>query len=230
MHLRALLFVVALTACGGHASKKPVETKSAPDSQPAPPRVMTAEDSNYRLRHGVPAGYRGVADDGGNIKDVTYRLGEGRWIITTGPTHLMYSPTDTLSGSFTTASTFDQTEAPARPEAFGLFVGGTGLDGPTQRYTFFMVRGTGEFVIGVRDGAATREVVTWTTSPALARQSETGHARYRLAIQVRADSVRFFVGGKAVAAVPTGTIPTDGLAGLRINRNLKVKADVMRAG
>ena len=230
MHVRVLLFVVALTSCGGRASKKASDTKPVPETPPSPPRVMTAEDSNYRLRHGVPAGYRGVADDGKDIKDVTYRLSEGRWIITTGPAHIMYSPVDTLSGSFTTASTFDQTEAPAKPEAFGLFIGGADLESPTRRYTYFMVRGTGEFVVGVREGEATRELIAWTTSPILGKQNDAGFARYRLAIRVRPDSVRFFVGGKPIAALKTGAIPTDGVAGLRINRNLKIKADVMRAG
>ncbi|HUQ99371.1 MAG TPA: hypothetical protein VM166_07955, partial [Gemmatimonadaceae bacterium] len=133
-------------------------------------------------------------------------------------------------GTFTTASTFDQEESPPHSEAFGLFIGGTDLDTPTRRYTYYEVRGTGEFRIGVREGSESRDVVGWTASPAIAKQGAEGHVRYRLAIQVRADSVRFFVGGKPVAAVPAGSIPAKGIAGLRIDRNLKVKADFLRAG
>ena len=191
---------------------------------------MSAQDSNYRLRHGVPAGYRGVADSGQNLKDATYRQSEGRWIITTGPAHIMYSPADTLSDAFTVATTFDQVEAPTHPEAFGLFIGGTDLDKPTARYTYFVVRGTGEFLIRVRDGTQTRDISAWSGHPAIMKQNAEGQARFRLAIQVRTDSVRFLVGGKPVAAMKAGSIPTNGIAGLRINHNLKLKADLLRAG
>ena len=193
---------------------------------------MTAADSNRTTRQGVPAGYLGLADEGKNIKDVTYRQSqtESRWIITTGPAHIMYAASDTLSGAFTTASTFDQTEGSAQSGGFGLFVGGTDLDKATARYTYFVARGTGEFLIGVRDGAGSREIVGWTANDALAKQNAEGQARYRLAIQVRADSVRFFVRGKQVAAVGARSVPTDGLAGLRIGRSLKLRADMLRAG
>lgn len=231
MQFRILIFVVMVTACMG-SRKKETRNTPAPTQPPTPAKVMTAADSNRTTRQGVPAGYLGVADDGKNIKEATYRQSqtESRWIITTGPGHIMYSPSDTLSGAFTTASTFDQTEAQARSGGFGLFVGGTELDKPTARYTYFVVRGTGEFLIGVRDGAVSRDIVGWTADSALARQNAEGQARYRLAIQVRTDSVRFFVGGKPVAAIRAGSVPTNGFAGLRIDRNLKLRADMLRAG
>jgi hypothetical protein len=229
VRLPELIITIALCACGGHGQKVR-EPMPATEARPVPPRVMTAEDSNYRLRHGLPAGYLGVADEGQDIKDATYRQSEGRWIITTGPAHIMYSPADTLTGVFTVASTFDQMEAPTHPEAFGLFVGGADLDKPTLSYTYFVVRGTGEFLVRVREGSSSRDVIGWTASPAIVKQGAGGQARYRLAIQVRGDSVRFMVGGKPVAAIKSGSVPTNGIAGLRINHNLKLKADLLRAG
>ena len=101
-------------------------------------------------------------------------------------------------------------------------LGGRDLEGPEQRYTYFIVRGTGEYLVKVREGGDTRDVVEWTKSDAVAVQDSAGKASYELAVQVGADSVTFLAGGERVAAVAKSAVPTDGIAGLRVNHNLHV--------
>ena len=174
---------------------------------------------------GIPAGYRGRTDrPDARIEDVKYAMRDGRWEVQTGPAHILYSDKNTASGTYTASATIEQLEAPKHPEAFGLFVGGQDLDGPAQKYTYFLVRGGGEYLVKVRDGAGTKDVIKWQANDAIPKADASGKGTYRLAVQVGQDSVRFMVDDKQVGAVPKNAIPTDGVVGLRINHNLRVAA------
>ena len=170
---------------------------------------------------GVPAGYLGRTDrDNVNITDASYTATGNRWEVKTGPAHIIYAAKDSATGSYTVSTAIEQMAAPAHPEAFGLFIGGQNLDQPSQKYTYFVVRGTGEYLVKVRDGGETRDVVKWTASDAIPKQDGSGKATYRLSAQVTGDSVRFMVNDAPVTTVAKSAITTDGLAGLRINHNL----------
>jgi hypothetical protein len=174
---------------------------------------------------GVPAGYVGRADrEGDTLTGARYTPRDGGlWEVQTGPAHIVWSAKDTATGPFTVRTRVAQLEAPSHPEAFGLFVGGRDLEGAGQRYTYFVVRGTGEYLVRVREGGATRDVRGWTAAPAITRQDASGRGTYELAVRAAADSVRFLVGGTPVHTVAAGAVPTDGLAGLRINHNLRLE-------
>src|SRR6266851_4294789 len=49
-------------------------------------------------------------------------------------------------------ATFTQTKAPRHPEGYGLLFGGRDLAGAAQRYTYFLVRGDGTFLVKRRNG------------------------------------------------------------------------------
>src|SRR4029078_13279746 len=112
---------------------------------------------------------------------------------------------------------------PMHPEAYGIFIGGKDLDKPTQAYTYFIVRGTGELAVKARNGDAARDVLKWTASPDVPKADAAGKQRYELAAQVTRDAIKLFVNGKQAASVSKAGLPTDGIAGLRINHNLHVK-------
>jgi hypothetical protein len=174
---------------------------------------------------GLPAGYTGRTDKpAAKLADAKYAAAGGAWEITTGPAHIIYAPRDTASGVYTVTATIDQLEAPRHPEAYGVFVGGRNLEGAGQQYTYFLVRGGGEYLVKVRTGDSTRTVIDWKPSDAVPKQDASGKASYRLAVRVGGDSVRFLVNDRQVAAAPNAALPTDGVAGLRINHNLHVRA------
>ncbi len=178
---------------------------------------------------GIPAGHHGRTDrPDARIEDVKYAMRDGRWEVQTGPAHILYSDKNTASGTYTASVTIEQLEAPKHPEAFGLFIGGQDLEGQGQKYTYFLVRGGGEYLVKVRDGTGTKDVIKWQANDAVPKADASGKATYRLAVQVGQDSVRFLVNDKQVGAVPKKAVPTDGVVGLRINHNLHVAATPVR--
>ena len=178
---------------------------------------------------GVPSGYVGQVDPArpgrtpADISGAQYASANGRWEVRTGPAHIVYAAKDTASGSFTASVQMDQMERPAHPEAFGIFVGGQNLDQPEQqRYTYFLVRGGGEVMVRVREGASTRDVIAWRPAEGVPKADASGKAAYKLGVQVAGDSVRFLVNDRPVASAPKANLPTDGVVGMRINHNLHV--------
>jgi hypothetical protein len=201
---------------------------ASPDSAASvQPAASTVESDPDRLTAGggVPSGYTGRTDRAdAPITGARYQTSGNAWEITTGPAHIVYSPNDLASGTYTVSSTFDQLQKPVHPEAFGLFIGGSNLDQPNQAYTYFLVRGSGEVLVKVREGDATRDVIKWTTAPGVPKEDASGRATYKLDVQVTPDALKLMVNGKQAASVSKAGLPTDGIAGLRINHNLHIKA------
>jgi len=211
MRLTAILLAASLAAC---AKKQDTPSDSAAASHDAD----VAAQGN-----GAPAGYSVVTDDStAKVTSIRYVPSSGNWDVTTGPAHIIYAAKDTATGAYTASATITQLQAPRHPEAYGVFVGGRDLDKPSRTYTYFVVRGSGEFLVKTRDGAKTNDVVSWSANSAVPKADSAGKATYRMAVRVAADSVRFLVNDKQVAAVKAGTVSTNGVAGLRINHNLHV--------
>jgi hypothetical protein len=172
----------------------------------------------------IPAGYTARTDRAGvAISGAKYVQSGDGWDVTTGPAHILFAPKDSATVNYTASATFEQLEAPAHPEAFGIFIGGIHLELPSQAYVYFVVRGTGEMLVRLRDGASTRDTIPWTANAAIPKQDASGKATYNLAASVKPDSVRFMVNGKQVAALGNSNLQSAGIAGIRINHNLHLK-------
>ena len=213
MRITTAMLVAALAACATRTERRDSAVTRRSDTDVAASGT------------GIPSGYTALTDDGATQPtSVRYATSGGGWEVTTGAAHIVYAAKDSARGAFTARATFEQLEAPRHPEAYGIFVGGRNLGAANQAYTYFIVRGTGEFAIKTRNGSQVANVVDWKASPAVAKQDSAGRATYRLAIRAGADSVRFLIGDTQVHAVRAGTVPTDGVAGLRINHNLHVRS------
>lgn len=174
---------------------------------------------------GLPAGFVGRTDNASApITGAKYTASGGSWDIVTGPAHIVYRPQDAATGNYTASATIEQLEKPAHREAFGLIIGGRDLDQPTQAYTYFVVAGSGELLVKVREGDKTRDVIKWTATPDVPKADASGKASYALSAQVTGDAVKFLVNGQQVASVSKVGLPTEGIAGLRVNHNLHLKA------
>jgi hypothetical protein len=207
-----LLLAATLAAC----STKTAQTTDSTVPHNADPDVAVQGS-------GIPAGYTAITDDStAQITNAKYEAKGGNWDVTTGPAHIIYADKDTARGAYTASATFEQQEAPRHPEGYGIFVGGKDLASANRAYTYFLVRGNGEFLVKSRAGAKTSDVLTWRANPAVQKADAAGKGTYRLAVRVAADSVRFIVNDAQVGAVKAGTIATDGVAGVRVNHNLHV--------
>ena len=182
-------------------------------------------DPDKYVRGGsIPAGYIARTDrKDAPIIGAKYTPSGDGWDLTTGPAHILYASKNLGNGNYTASATFEQLEAPAHPEAYGIFIGGMHMDAPNIAYTYFEVRSTGEFLVKLRDGVSTRDVVAWTASPDVPKQDASGKATYTLSATVTNDAIKFSVNGKQVASVSKVGLPTDGVVGIRVNHNLHVK-------
>jgi len=172
----------------------------------------------------LPAGWHAHADKNAalaNVKFVT--MGTG-YHATLGPAVILWRAADSASGSYRIAATFTQTKAPRYPEGYGLLLGGRDLAGAAQRYTYFLVRGDGTFLIKRRSGDSTSFVTPdWTPHAAVVKgDSTTGAATNELGVAVKGDSVRFLVNGKDVFVTKASNVDAAGLVGYRVNHNLDV--------
>ena len=182
---------------------------------------------------GVPSGFMARVDSNpnqtpGDISQVKYTRAGDMWEVTTGPHHIVWTAADTASGNYTATARLQQMEAPGHREAFGVFVGGTNLNQSSQRYLYFVVGGTGEYMISRRDSSRVTALKPWTASNSVPKADASGKADYTLAIRVAADSVRFLVNNTQVAALPKAGLPTDGVAGIRIGHNLHLSVQPLR--
>jgi len=172
----------------------------------------------------VPAGYHARTDRNApltNVKVVT--MGSGTH-FTLGPAVIVWRDADTASGGYHTVASFTQTKAPMHPEAYGLFIGGHDLAGPTQGYTYFLVRGDGKFLIKRRVGDSTVVVNPggWTANDAVVKADSAGKATNELSILVSGGNVKFMVNGKEVYTAKASDVDAVGVVGLRVNHNLDV--------
>ncbi|MEO7368424.1 MAG: hypothetical protein ABIZ36_10725 [Gemmatimonadaceae bacterium] len=217
--LSLMLAVLTLGACSG-----PKKSSTAADTTIFGNPVGNGDPDKNVVGGSVPAGYIARTDRQGTpISGAKYTPSGDGWELTTGPAHILYASKDLGNGNYTASVTFDQLEAPAHPEAYGIFIGGIHLDAPNIAYTYFEVRSTGELLVKLRDGVSTRDIVAWTASPDVPKQDASGKATYTLSATVTNDAIKFSVNGKQVASVSKVGLPTDGVVGIRVNHNLHVK-------
>ncbi len=214
------LLVIAMALLAAACSSKDSSSNAATASAGG-----NARDTDTNAAHGsIPAGYVGRTDRiAVPISGARYVVSDGGWDVTTGPAHILYAPKDSARSHYTASATFEQLQAPAHPEAFGIFFGGIHLDKPTQAYMYFEVRGSGEMLVKLRDGPSTRDTIPWTANSDIPKQDASGKAIYNLAVSVNPDSVRFIVNSKQVAALANTNLQSDGIAGLRVNHNLHIR-------
>jgi hypothetical protein len=173
----------------------------------------------------LPAGWTGRTDrDNTKLSDAKFvTMGTG-YHVTSGPAAIYWRTTNNVTGPFTATATFNQTKAPAHPEAYGVFIMGKSLDTPNQNYAYFLVRGDGKYMVKHRAGKDVHTIVDWTDNAAIRKQDASGKATNTLSVDAsRPDSVRLSVNGTQVAALEGAHLGgTDGLVGLRVNHNLDV--------
>jgi hypothetical protein len=185
------------------------------------------EDRDQAVQGGgsLPAGWTARTDGGGDLQNVKFVTMEPGYHLTLGPATILYRKQDNVSGPFHTQATFHQMKKLEHPEGYGLIFGGQGLDGKGQKYTYFLVRDDGTYLIKRREGEKTSEVTKgWTAHPAIKKGDAEGKATNLLEIDAKQDpsKVVFKVNGQAVHTADAKTMDLKGMVGLRANHNLDV--------
>jgi hypothetical protein len=162
-------------------------------------------------------------DAAGSIKFIT--MGSG--FHATNPQAAVYwNPANTATGNYTLKGTFKLVKTTGHDEYFGLVFGGSNLDGPTQKYIYFMVNSGGDWLVKNRDGNGTSQVASsGGPNDAVKAAGADGTSTNALEVRVGADKVDFVVNGKVVNSMPKAGQKTDGVYGIRINHMLEVHID-----
>lgn len=173
------------------------------------------------------AGWQLRPDDGHtDLTGFTFVERRPGWQLTTGRfSGIVFHPERTGVGTYESVTTIAQFPvSPQRLEGYGVFVGGKDLIGPTQEYTYFLIRHDGRFLIKGRRGTSTTTLVDWTPSPAIrqlpANAGASSSVSNTLIVRVAADSVTFLINGTQVSRLASAGLSLTGVAGIRANHGL----------
>jgi hypothetical protein len=211
--MRKLLFAIAAAA----VVAIPVVAQH-PDQHQADPDKKVAGGGT------LPSGWKGRVDSGSLSGVKAMPMGGGIHFMS-GPAGIYYKPSDKGTGAYEARATFTQMEPAAHPEAYGLIIGGADLEGTAQKYTYFLIRQDGKYLIKRRAGDKTPTIADWTDNAAIKKADSSGKMSNTLAIEVGKDKVRFLVNGTEVNTSDTAQVDASGIAGLRINHNLNVHVE-----
>lgn len=164
--------------------------------------------------------------DRGTLENLDFRTMGSGYHVTVGPAVILYQDETTASGTYTASGSFTQTSSLGHAHGYGLIIGGKDLQGAGQRYTYFLVRGDGVYLIKKRNGSELTLISEgqngWAQHDAINVEDDEGKATNELAIRVGANDVTFLVNGQEVHRAPKSGIDTDGIVGMRINHNLDI--------
>jgi hypothetical protein len=188
----------------------------------APLLAQTPQGWKVRADHSTAAS---DPDAAGAIRFVT--MGSG--FHATNPQAAVYwNPANTVAGTYTLRGTFTLMKPSGHTNYYGLVFGGSDLEGPQQKYLYFMVAQNGTWLIKRRGGDAnTENVSAKEPSDAVKKPDASGKSTNTLEVRVAADKIDYVVNGTVVHTTPRSgaTAQTDGIYGIRINHLLEVQVD-----
>ncbi|HTM31640.1 MAG TPA: hypothetical protein VL263_10055 [Vicinamibacterales bacterium] len=142
-----------------------------------------------------------------------------------------WNPANTAKGAYTLKGTFTLNQPSGHTNYYGLVFGGSGLEGASQAYTYFLVAQDGTFLVKKRMGdAKTDDVVAKTPNAAIKKPDASGKSTNVLEVRVGADKVDYVVNGTVVGSSPKTGLATDGMWGARVNHLLDVNIDDIGTG
>jgi hypothetical protein len=229
---------LTLSACAPADSPEEVTSEVAvrPDAQnPINAVFEWPEGWEYRL-DGPAEGLVITGDSAVSDPDVYFTNMTPGWHATTkGAAGIFWHPASTAEGDYSASATIFLFDPGTRNEAYGIFVGGSDLAGEDQRYLYFLLRRSGEFLVKERNGQETSTVVDWTPNEAIAAWTEESSQTIEnnLGVRTEGNTITFVVNGTDVHSMDKGDLAVDGLVGIRLNHGLNVHIsgfDVVQSG
>ena len=220
--LPALLFAAGVAPLAAQESGRQANPEHGDQAKHADPDHAVAGGG------GVPAGWT-VRSDGnaGNANVKVVPMGKGMH-VTLGPAIILYQDKHAGNGPFHTLATFTQTKPSTHPEGYGLFFGGQALGGAGQKYTYFLIRQDGKYLVKRREGDKTTDVTKgWVESAAVKKPAGQGSVTNLLEVDAKRDpsKVGFMVNGEPVYTMDAKAGDVNGTVGLRVNNNLDVHVE-----
>ena len=142
--------------------------------------------------------------------------------VTGGPAGTFWQPSQTASGNYTATATFTLIKPSGHTNYYGLIFGGSGLEGTSQAYTYFLVAQDGSYIIRKRSGETVTDVQRSTSHAAVKRPDATARSTNALELRVAGGAVSYVINGTVVHTSPKGAVNTEGIVGVRVNHLLDV--------
>lgn len=162
------------------------------------------------------------------ISDVKFvEMGTG-YHLTGGPHAILWNTEHVATGDYTVRARITKTlrSTSTHEESYGIFIGGSDLNGPKQNYLYCVVFGTGTVMVRHRDGGDTHTLLGKTASDAATKMGERG-ATDEVGLWVRGGRVGCSVNGTEVFSSPAADmigpgkmVSTNGVYGIRASHNL----------
>jgi hypothetical protein len=180
----------------------------------------------------LPPGWHARTDGNRPLTNVKFDSMSVGHHVNLGPATIFWRDADNATGSYTAEAKFWQFSSDTHRdhhEGYGLLIGGSSLAAAGQRYTYFLIREDGMFLVKRRTGDSTWAVTKgWTASDAVAKRDsgasvETTHPlENTLTIRVTPTDATFLVNGKIVYKANASDVDGSGIVGFRVNHNLNV--------
>lgn len=202
-----------------------VMAQDRPDpNMPQGINLEVPEDWQVRLDHEMDDVIISSRPDSADIYFVNMTPG---WHITTGPAGIFYHPANTAAGDFTVKTELHFFDPGDRNrEGYGIFLGGSNLQGEDQSYIYFLLRNTGDFLVKKRMGHETEVLQNWTPSNAIIKYengvTENSSVMNILEVGVSGNTASFIINGEEVASLNSSELTTDGIFGLRVNHSVNI--------
>lgn len=162
------------------------------------------------------------------ISDVKFvQMGTG-YHLTSGPHVVLWNTEAMATGDYTVSARITKTprSTSTHEESYGVFIGGTDMNGPRQNYLYCVVFGTGNVMVRHRDGGETHTLLGKTANAAVSKAGERP-ATDDVALWVKGGRVGCSVNGTEVFSAartdmigPGKLVSTDGVFGIRASHNL----------
>jgi hypothetical protein len=174
----------------------------------------------------LPAGWAARTDEKGKEAETKFVVMDKGYHVTLGPAAIFWRASDKVEAPFHSVALITQTKRSEHAEGYGIFVGGQDLNGDGEKYTYFLIRQDGKYLIKRRMGPATTNLTsTWTAHPAIVRPNVAGEMTNRLEVTIGKDRLAFAVNGKEVYTADPRLVDGTGIVGLRVNHNLDLHID-----
>ena len=192
--------------------------------------IVGSAAPRHALQLAPPPGWKWVTDRPAQLSTVPDRQGDTLFTfvrmppgfhITMGPGGVLYEPRFIAEQRFTLESEIFHFPNSTNGE-YGLFVGGTGLEGSSPRYVSFVLRGDGSVAAWERSAAGTRMLSEWRRADAVIPADGKEAQRNRLRLVVTRQEAVLKANGLDILILPLEGLSLDGNFGFRVGEGLNL--------
>ena len=199
------------------------------------PAISVAQDADRSVAGGgiTVAGWKGrvdarAASQGKSVKDSKFGMTGGKLDLKIGPAAVYWNDANKASGNYEVKASFtENAHRPNHPHSYGVFIGGSDLEGADQSFVYCIAYANGTYSVKYFHGANVVTVVDRVASPAINKADANNHATNEIGWRVRGGKAGCVINGTEVQSWDASQLvgadklkSLDGVYGVRVSHNL----------